>query len=47
MSRWFFEDRLQPLTNAEYLAAIEHQRHALREHGDGGHPEIESGDTKH
>ncbi len=29
ISRWFFEDRLQPLTQAEILAADAHQHHAL------------------
>ncbi|WP_084502672.1 cytochrome b [Microbacterium indicum] len=54
MSRWFFEDRLQPLTNAEYRAALDHQKHALADYGDApekdghghvvdGH-ELESGD---
>ncbi len=47
LSRWFFEDRLQPLTNAEYKAALEHQEHALHEHGEPDHGEIESGDSKH
>jgi ubiquinol-cytochrome c reductase cytochrome b subunit len=49
MSRWFFEDRLQPLTNAEYQASLEHQEHALHEFGeeDHGHGAIESGDSKH
>lgn len=49
MSRWFFEDRLQPLTNAEYQASLEHQEHALHELGDDdhGHDAIESGDSKH
>ncbi|HLT66678.1 MAG TPA: ubiquinol-cytochrome c reductase cytochrome b subunit [Microbacterium sp.] len=47
LSRWFFEDRLQPLTNAEYKAALEHQEHALHEHGEPDHGEVESGDSKH
>jgi len=33
MSRWFFEDRLAPLTQTELEHADEHQRHALAEHG--------------
>ena len=47
MSRWFFEDRLQPLTNTEYQAALEHQKHALHEFGEEDHGAIESGDSKH
>ncbi|MFE6994429.1 cytochrome bc complex cytochrome b subunit [Microbacterium sp. NPDC057659] len=31
MSRWFFEDRLQPLTQTEIEAADAHQHHALAE----------------
>src|SRR5690606_28068801 len=29
LSRWFFEDRLAPLTQAEIEAAVEHQHHTL------------------
>ncbi|WP_424935952.1 MULTISPECIES: cytochrome b [Bacteria] len=31
LSRWFFEDRLQPLTQAEIVAADAHQHHALHD----------------
>jgi len=31
ISRWFFEDRLTPMTQAELDAATEHQHHALHE----------------
>jgi ubiquinol-cytochrome c reductase cytochrome b subunit len=59
LSRWFFEDRLAPLTQTELDQADAHQRHALAEYGpspeetpqfrhSGGHAELESGDdTKH
>lgn len=59
LSRWFFEDRLAPLTQTELDQADAHQRHALAEYGPspeetpqfrhgGGHAELESGDdTKH
>ncbi|GGH40260.1 cytochrome bc1 complex cytochrome b subunit [Microbacterium album] len=45
MSRWFFEDRLAPLTQTELDAAVAHQHHALAEY-DGGHDghALESGD---
>lgn len=39
LSRWFFEDRLQPVTNAEYQASLEHQKHALHEYGSPEHGE--------
>jgi len=29
LSRWFFEDRLTPLTQSELDAALEHQHHSL------------------
>lgn len=29
LSRWFFEDRLAPITEAEIAAALEHQHHTL------------------
>lgn len=58
LSRWFFEDRLAPLTQTELDHADEHQRHALAEYGPspeetpqfrhgGHHAELESGDDKH
>ncbi len=40
MSRWFFEDRLSPLTQAEVAAADAHQRHALHDVNEGAHDEI-------
>ncbi|MBP2435966.1 cytochrome b [Microbacterium amylolyticum] len=48
MSRWFFEDRLQPLSNTEYQESLEHQKHVLHEIGEpaDGHHEIEQGDDK-
>jgi ubiquinol-cytochrome c reductase cytochrome b subunit len=51
ISRWFFEDRLTPLTQAELEAAVAHQHHSLAEmravedaeihgaHERAGHPE--------
>ena len=51
MSRWFFEDRLTPISQSELDAAVEHQHHALQEvdatttveiqgaHERAGHPE--------
>ncbi|WP_110589315.1 cytochrome b [Microbacterium suaedae] len=39
LSRWFFEDRLQPVTNAEYEASLEHQKHVLEEYGSPEHGE--------
>ncbi|MGI6878414.1 cytochrome bc1 complex cytochrome b subunit [Microbacterium sp. gxy059] len=47
LSRWFFEDRLQPVTETEYRAALEHQQHTLHEIGEPEHDEIESGAAKH
>ncbi|MGW9112921.1 cytochrome bc1 complex cytochrome b subunit [Microbacterium sp. NPDC055683] len=47
ISRWFFEDRLAPVTETEYRAALEHQQHALHEYGDPHHDELESGHDKH
>ncbi|MFT4236002.1 MAG: ubiquinol-cytochrome c reductase cytochrome b subunit, partial [Microbacterium sp.] len=32
-SRWFFEDRLAPLTEKEYQESLEHQQHVLHDHG--------------
>ncbi|WP_105565368.1 cytochrome bc1 complex cytochrome b subunit [Microbacterium halophytorum] len=34
LSRWFFEDRLAPITQTELEHAEEHQAHALAEYGD-------------
>jgi ubiquinol-cytochrome c reductase cytochrome b subunit len=51
MSRWFFEDRLSPVTQGQLDAAVEHQHHTLAEmttvadaeiqaaHERAGHPE--------
>ncbi|MBN9195158.1 MAG: ubiquinol-cytochrome c reductase cytochrome b subunit, partial [Microbacterium sp.] len=51
MSRWFFEDRLLPMTQSELDAAVAHQHHSLEEmetieneeiqgaHERAGHPE--------
>ncbi|MFL0412104.1 cytochrome bc complex cytochrome b subunit [Microbacterium paludicola] len=46
MSRWFFEDRLAPLTQSELDAAVEHQKHALHEYGPSPR-ELESGHDSH
>ncbi|SFR32009.1 menaquinol-cytochrome c reductase cytochrome b subunit precursor [Microbacterium azadirachtae] len=40
ISRWFFEDRLSPLTQAEIAAADAHQRHTLHDVNEGAHEEI-------
>ncbi|PRB07966.1 cytochrome bc complex cytochrome b subunit [Microbacterium sp. MYb64] len=40
MSRWFFEDRLSPLTQAEIAAADAHQRHTLHDTNESAHEEI-------
>ena len=40
MSRWFFEDRLSPLTQAEIAAADAHQRHVLHDTDEAAHDEI-------
>jgi len=40
ISRWFFEDRLSPLTQAEIAAAHAHQRHTLHDVNEGAHEEI-------
>ncbi|MDN3310789.1 cytochrome bc complex cytochrome b subunit [Microbacterium oryzae] len=42
LSRWFFEDRLAPVTETEYRAALEHQQHALHEYG-----EAHAGESEH
>ncbi|MGO1411110.1 cytochrome bc1 complex cytochrome b subunit [Microbacterium sp. JB110] len=55
LSRWFFEDRLAPLSQTELEHADEHQHHALAEYGADptdtpqfrhGQPEITEGDDK-
>jgi len=46
MSRWFFEDRLSPLTQAEVVAADAHQRHALHDVNEGAHDEIVASHTR-
>jgi ubiquinol-cytochrome c reductase cytochrome b subunit len=40
MSRWFFEDRLSPLTQTEVAAADAHQRHVLHDTDEAAHEEI-------
>ncbi|GAA4488698.1 cytochrome bc complex cytochrome b subunit [Microbacterium panaciterrae] len=40
MSRWFFEDRLSPLTQTEIAAADAHQRHVLHDTDEAAHDEI-------
>ncbi|MBW1637639.1 ubiquinol-cytochrome c reductase cytochrome b subunit [Microbacterium resistens] len=40
LSRWFFEDRLQPLTQTEIAAADAHQSHALHDVDETAHEEI-------
>jgi ubiquinol-cytochrome c reductase cytochrome b subunit len=46
LSRWFFEDRLTPITQAELAAADEHQRHALSHMDAEEHAEIEGADQR-
>jgi ubiquinol-cytochrome c reductase cytochrome b subunit len=46
LSRWFFEDRLAPVTQSELDAAVEHQKHALHEYGPSPR-ELESGHDQH
>lgn len=46
MSRWFFEDRLSPLTQAEVAAADAHQRHALHDTNEAAHDEIVASHTR-
>ncbi|MGO1769745.1 MAG: cytochrome bc1 complex cytochrome b subunit [Microbacterium sp.] len=55
LSRWFFEDRLAPITQTELEHATEHQHHALAEYGDDptdtpefhhGPPELPEGESK-
>ncbi|MFG6501814.1 cytochrome bc complex cytochrome b subunit [Microbacterium sp. P05] len=41
VSRWFFEDRLAPLTQAEIVAADAHQRHTLEEDAHAETAEVE------
>ncbi len=41
LSRWFFEDRLTPLTQAEIAAADAHQRHGLEHMDEAEQAEIE------
>ena len=40
MSRWFFEDRLSPLTQTELVAAAAHQSHVLHDTDEAAHDEI-------
>ena len=46
ISRWFFEDRLSPLTQAEVAAADAHQRHALHDTNEAAHDEIVASHTR-
>jgi ubiquinol-cytochrome c reductase cytochrome b subunit len=46
LSRWFFEDRLTPVTQAELAAADEHQRHALSHMDEVELAEIEGADQR-
>lgn len=46
MSRWFFEDRLSPLTQAEVVAADAHQRHTLHDTDEAAHEEIVASHTR-
>ncbi|GAB6858325.1 cytochrome bc1 complex cytochrome b subunit [Microbacterium xylanilyticum] len=46
LSRWFFEDRLSPLTQAEIAAADAHQRHVLHDTDEAAHEEIVASHTR-
>ncbi|MDQ4212989.1 ubiquinol-cytochrome c reductase cytochrome b subunit [Microbacterium capsulatum] len=40
LSRWFFEDRLSPLTQAELVASDAHQHHVLHDTDEAAHDEM-------